>query len=127
MTYKARPTNCNICGGPLIFVQMKKIGIRPYQSGWCYYCSNCDKHIATHKTRYRDAIGIIADDETKYLRAKCHELMDKTYRTSAERSIKYSILRKELGLKESECHFGHMDKEMLNKALKVMQKWKIVR
>ena len=119
--YKERPTKCNICSHqPLEYGRMEDFGLTPYQSGFCYYCRNCGNFIVTHKNDRKKAIGIIADQETKELRAACHEKMDALWSSSRGRRYCYRKLAQGLGIDYDDCHFGHMDKEMLRKALELI-------
>ncbi len=118
--YKERPNHCNICGFPLEYGKMESFGLKPYKSGYCYYCSNCGSYIVTHENNKKKAIGVIADSETKALRAKCHEKMDALWTNSRGRRYCYRKLAKELGIDYEDCHFGHMDKETLLKALEII-------
>lgn len=120
-----RPSECPVCGGRVIFGKMKDFGLKPRdnQSGYCYICEDCGRHIVTHKERHKDAMGTIAGGETKRLRRLCHEKMDALWETSIQRKVLYHRMAKELGIREDDCHFGYMDKEMLERALSILENW----
>ncbi len=120
--YHEIPNTCPECGGKLEFGKMAKYGIKPYASGYCYICLNCNTHIATHKNDRRKAIGVMADRETKKLRLRCHEEFDALWKTTAQRRYYYIKLSKAMGLKLEDCHFGHMDKKQLLEALSVIER-----
>lgn len=88
-------------------------------------CTNCGAYVGTHKNQPLDALGLLADSETRALRAKCHEEFDKHYMSLTARNTLYYMLSVELGIKKEDCHFGHFGKEQLEKAMEIMQtKWK---
>lgn len=119
-----RPTICKICGGPVIYEKSNMTS-----SGFRYRCQKCGACIGTHKPRPKDAMGELGDGETRALRAKCHELFDERWRKKAigpisekaARTTEYVHLARYLGINEQECHFGYMDKEMLQKALEYLE------
>lgn len=122
--FTERPTKCAVCGGPVVLVQMKEVGLKPYGSGYCYVCLDCGRFIVTHKHHHLDAVGTIADRETKALRYQCHKEFDTLWDAPYERSIWYNRLARKLGIRYEDCHFGHMDKEMLKKALDCIKELK---
>lgn len=118
-------TICQNCGSSNIsFGKMEDFNIKKtYGSGYCYFCNDCKQYIVTTKGRKKDALGTIADKETKRLRYECHQKFDTLWQgqPSYKRRIYYNKLAKGLGIKVDKCHFGHMDKEMLKEALKVIE------
>ena len=119
-----RPTICNICGGRVVYGNMTDYQIKPFQSGKCYICTSCGAYVGTHIYRPMDALGVLADSETRALRAKCHEEFDRHYMSLTARNTLYYMLSVEMGIKKEECHFGYFGKEELLKAMDIMQnKW----
>lgn len=123
--YDIRPTTCNICGSNVVYGRMKDFGIAPFQSGYCYCCTNrsCNAFVGTHKKEPRNALGILADAKTRRLRVDCHNELEKHYITTNGKNFAYYKLSEEMGMKFEECHFGYMTKEQLEKALLIMQNW----
>lgn len=120
-----RPTICNICGGKVIYGSMVEFGLEPYQSGKCYYCTECGAYVGTHRNRPKDALGVLGSSDTRKLRALCHEEFDKHYMSLTARDRLYYMLSLELSIPKEKCHFGYFDKDMLEKAMQIMTtKWK---
>lgn len=120
-----RPEKCNICGGKVVFGNMSDFGLNSYQSGKCYICTNCGAYVGTHKNQPQDALGTLADGKTRALRTKCHEEFDKHYMSLTAKDTLYYMLSIEMGISKEECHFGHFNREQLEKALNIMTtKWK---
>lgn len=84
-----------------------------------YYCSKCGAYVGVHKET-NIPLGKPADEETRTLRRKCHEVFDKRWETQQERSAAYDRLAKKLNISKAEAHFGMFDKEMCEKALELM-------
>lgn len=110
---------CNICGSENVFlvsnsvVYGKEYGKVPY----VYLCENCKSYVGVHPNM--KPMGILADDEMRELRKKCHALFDKTWKDNKERSVRYAELAEKLDIKE--CHFSWMSKEELKKALTIIE------
>lgn len=123
--YNVRPTTCNECGSIVEFGQMKKYGIKPFQSGYCYHCTNkkCNAFVGTHRKEPRNALGILADGKTRRLRIECHDELERHYMSNRGKSLAYFKLSKDMDIKYEDCHFGHMTKQELRKALEIMQNW----
>lgn len=121
--FDAYPRICNICGEKVEYKKMKDVGIRPYQSGWCYFCISCKAYVGTHKYRPKEALGLLANSRTRKLRVLCHEEFDKHWYTLAGRNRAYYRLSQELGIKSENCHFAHMQEDMLIDALNIMKNW----
>jgi len=119
------PTKCNICGGKVEYTSNAKIYGRQYGSGYCYLCKECGAFVGTHKPRPRQAMGILADAKMRDLRMQCHELFDSIWRNNkhpvAKRRKTYAWLAEKLDIPVYECHFGYMDRDMLNKALNILK------
>lgn len=117
------PEKCNVCKGVVIYADMKAMGITPYQSGKCYYCTNCGAYVGTHQNRPKEALGILANGNVRKLRMECHEEFDKHWVSLAGKDRAYYQLSKELGIPYESCHFGHMNESTLLTSLKIMKKW----
>ena len=117
------PTQCNLCGGVVEYKRMESIGIRPYQSGYCYICTSCNAYVGTHRKKPKEALGLLADSATRHLRVICHDEFDKHWYTLAGRNRAYYRLSLDLGIKPEDCHFAHMDEDTLLRALDFMQDW----
>ncbi|MGN0464923.1 MAG: zinc-finger-containing protein [Lachnospiraceae bacterium] len=122
------PTKCNLCGGKVIFTSNSIIYGKEYGSGKCYYCTECNAYVGTHKPRPREALGILANKEMRELKKKCHLKFDKLWkgkrRAKDRRHNLYGRLAGELQIPLSQCHFGYFDTGMLLKALEVLDGWK---
>ncbi|MBQ7818518.1 MAG: hypothetical protein IJ341_02355 [Bacteroidales bacterium] len=114
------PTVCNLCGGEVEFISNSLIYGKPYGSGYCYYCTSCGAYVGTHKPRPKDALGILANNEMREMKKKCHAIFDTMWTSHKERSKQYAWLAKRLGIKVQDCHFGHFDLETLNLAYTIL-------
>lgn len=121
------PTKCNLCGGDVIYASNAEIYRREYGSGKMYYCTNCGAYVGTHKPRPKEALGILANEEMRDMKKKCHELFDKQWikypdarcrRKAREKS--YKDLAVKLNISVDDCHFGYFDIDMLNKAYEIL-------
>lgn len=117
---KLRPNTCNICGGKVEYISNKQIYGKPYGSGYCYYCSNCGAYVGTHKVRPKEAFGILANEEMRQMKMKCHDIFDRMWNTCEERKRLYKWLAKELHIDIEDCHFGYFDMDMLSRAYKIL-------
>ena len=122
------PTECNICGGKVIYTSNSKIYGREYGSGKMYYCTECGAYVGTHEPRPKEALGLLANKEMRDMKMKCHELFDKKWKnepTSRKRHIArknaYKELSDRLQIPIEECHFGYFDMDMLNRAFKILE------
>lgn len=121
------PTECNLCGGKVIFTSNRIVYGKEYGSGKCYYCTECGAYVGTHKPRPSKALGILANKEMRELKKECHEKFDKLWKGKKKARIKrarfYRLLANELGSAVDKCHFGYFYKDMLIKALNVLERW----
>ena len=117
---KLRPTKCNICGGEVEYIPNKFIYGKPYGSGFCYHCCQCGAYVGTHKIRPQEAFGILANEEMRKMKMKCHDLFDKLWNTPEQRQKCYKWLADKLNIPVSECHFGYFDLDMLHKAYDIL-------
>lgn len=129
MLININPSECNLCGGNVIFASNSVIYGKEYGSGKCYICTKCGAYVGTHKPRPKEALGLLANKEMRDLKMKCHELFDMKWKdkpTQKEKHIArkkaYSELANEMDVSVDECHFGYFDMDMLNKAYKILEK-----
>ena len=123
-----QPTICNICGGKVIYTSNSKIYGREYGSGKMYFCTECDAYVGTHIPRPKEAFGILANEEMRQMKMKCHELFDTLWESEPSsrkkhiaRQKAYKDLAKKLNIPVEECHFGYFDMDMLNKAYEILK------
>lgn len=138
MSVNLQPTICNICGGEVEYIENSKIYGKSYGSGWCYHCKKCGAYVGTHKPRPKEALGILADDEMKQWKMWCHNLFDRLWKGVPEyfkldgtrvkavppkmkRGQAYKRLAKEMGIPESECHFGYFNVKQLKRAYAILK------
>lgn len=124
---ESRPKTCNICGGKVEYVALKRIFGQYLKygsgSGYCYHCTQCDAIVGTHKSNPLEAYGLLADSKTRKLRQENHALFDKLWRNKAERIECYNKLADEMGIPHEECHFGNFNYNQLIKANAILLKW----
>ena len=119
--YDPSPTICPICAGKVIYTPMKAVGIKPFESGKCYYCTSCKAFVSTHRNKPQYALGVLADGKTRKMRIICHKEFDKHWQSTRGKNLFYFMLAKTLKIKKDDCHFGYMTFQELNNALNVMQ------
>ena len=112
---------CNLCGGSVEYIQNSVVYGKPYGSGWCYRCTECKAFVGTHINNPKKPLGILADDEMRELRQKCHELFDRRWTNPRERTKAYSELADKLGYGDGKCHFAWMSKNELKIALMILK------
>lgn len=122
------PTQCNICGGEVIFTSNSKIYGREYGSGKMYYCTACGAYVGTHKPRPKEALGILSNYEMREMKKKCHALFDKKWlcektvtKSRNARKRAYKELAEKLDISVDDCHFGYFDMDMLNRAYGILK------
>ena len=120
MNYEPKPTKCNLCGGVVIY---NKADITKSVSGFVYYCIECHAWVGTYPHDKEIAYGPLANFDTRKQRAEIHDWFDKLWKNHDERDMYYGKLAQELGIEKERCHFGMMESEMLEKALKIVKKW----
>lgn len=121
------PTKCNLCAGKVVYISNSQIYGREYGSGKCYFCTQCGAYVGTHEPRPMEAYGILANEEMRNMKKKCHELFDMKWKnepTSRKRhrarNRAYKELAEKLNISVDDCHFGFFDLDMLKKAYKVL-------
>ena len=120
MNYEPKPTKCNLCGGVVIYNKADK---GKSLSGFVYYCTECHAWVGTYPHDKEIAYGPLANFDTRKQRAEIHDWSDKLWKNHDERDMYYGKLAQELGIEKEQCHFGMMESEMLEKALKIVKKW----
>lgn len=115
------PTKCNLCEGKVIYTTNDTIYGKQYGSGYCYLCTCCGAYVGTHKPYPKVALGILANAEMRELKMKAHSIFDKTWSNRKERNIAYKNLATKLNIPINECHFGYFDKDMLLKAINILE------
>ena len=122
-----QPTKCNICGGKVIYTSNSMIYGKEYGSGKMYYCTICEAYVGTHKPSPTEALGILANEEMRELKMKCHYIFDQQWKNISNskkrhfaRVNAYKELAKALGIRLEECHFGYFDMKMLQKAYMIL-------
>jgi len=121
-----QPQKCNLCGGKVEYTTNAEIYGRTYGSGKCYLCRNCKAYVGTHEKRPTEAFGILANDEMRKWKIKCHSLFDGLWQFKADnkrrqyRSKCYEALAEALNITKEDCHFGYFDLDMLKKAYLIL-------
>lgn len=122
--YEKQPTTCHFCGGKVIFTTNDKIYGKLYGNGKCYLCTNCGAYVGVH-TGTKTALGILANDEMKKWKIKCHDLFDSKWKNGKNvRNYLYAKLANQMNIERSHCHFGHFDLEELQTAYNIIKRWK---
>ena len=121
--YEPNPQHCNICNGKVILATCEELGITHKSSNTCYVCCECGAYVGTHNNGTEEAMGVLADCETRYLRKLCHDEFDKHCLTKDAVSQFYLMLGQamEIDQPQHNCHFGYMEKEDLINALGIMK------
>lgn len=119
---KLRPKKCNICGGKVEYIPNKFIYGKPYGSGFCYHCCQCGAYVGTHTIRPKEAFGILANEEMRKMKMKCHDLFDRLWSTPQQRHKCYKWLANELNIPVEDCHFGYFDLETLKMAYEILRR-----
>ena len=121
-----QPTQCNLCGGTVEYISNARIYGRTYGSGRCYHCRNCGAYVGTHEKRPTVAFGILADEEMRKWKVKCHGVFDSLWQSKPEnerqryRQKYYRKLAEKLNIRSSDCHFGYFDLPMLKRAYEIL-------
>lgn len=121
--FEPQPSKCHFCGGEVVFTTNDKIYGRKYGNGMCYLCTKCKAYVGVHSNS-RTALGILANDEMKKWKIKCHELFDSKWKNGdISRNYLYAKLAGQMKIERSHCHFGHFDLEELKRAYSIISKW----
>ena len=79
-----QPTKCNLCNGKVEYTSNARIYGRTYGSGKCYRCRSCGAYVGTHECRPKEAFGILADEEMRKLKIRCHSVFDNLWQFRPE-------------------------------------------
>lgn len=121
--FQPQPEICHFCGGSVIFTTNDKIYGKQYGNGMCYLCTNCRAYVGVH-TGTKTALGILANDEMKYWKIKCHDLFDTFWKNRKnQRNYLYKRLANQMKIARSHCHFGHFNLDELKKAYSIISRW----
>lgn len=121
--FEPQPTICHFCNGEVIFTTNDKIYGKQYGNGMCYMCVNCKAYVGVH-TGSKIALGILANDEMKKWKIKCHDLFDTFWEDrKGNRNYLYKKLADEMKIERSHCHFGHFNLAELKKAYQIISRW----
>lgn len=114
------PETCSYCNSKVIYTSNKEIYGKKFGNGKCYKCTECDAYVGVHDGT-NIPLGRIANKELRTLKKKAHALFDPIWKNGEKkRGEAYGDLAKKLGIPKKECHFGWFDKEMLEKAIEVL-------
>lgn len=114
--------DCNICSGTSVrSARNSEIYGREYGNGMCFICDDCGAFVGCHPDG--KPLGILANKEMRELKKQCHALFDPVWKDKKllKRNEVYYRLSKRLGIEQKDCHFGHFDIPMLEKALEVLR------
>ena len=114
------PKICNLCGGDVEYISNENIYGKKYGSGYCYHCTKCDAYVGTHKSRPKEAFGILANAEMRQMKMKCHDVFDALWKTPTERRRLYKRLADCMNIKVKDCHFGYFNMAQLQKAYAII-------
>ena len=122
------PKTCNLCGGEVEYISNAEIYGRKYGSGYCYHCKKCGAYVGTHKPWPKKAMGILANEEMREWKKKCHALFDPFWKESKSKQRRrrnlYVRLAGEMEIDVKDCHFGYFDLNQLKYAYKILEQWK---
>lgn len=131
-TYFDDLLECNVCGGNTDDINAKTYKEiygydrkdRAHKKFW--QCENCKSYVGCHKDTY-ESLGILADKEMRELKKECHKKFDWLWRYDhgpfyKNRRSAYYYLSNHLGIRPMECHFGLLDKHLLEKALLILNR-----
>ena len=116
---------CPYCGGVVIHTTNDYIYGRKYSKNGncnCYVCTICKASVGTHPDGVTP-LGRLADRELKDLKMQAHALFDPIWKSrKKKRHEAYRDLARQLDIPVRECHFGWFGKEMLLRAITILQK-----
>lgn len=122
------PKTCNLYQGKVKYAGNDIIYGKKHGSGYCYFCTACKAYVGTHRGNPRKAMGILANEEMRAWKIRCHELFDSFWKEPGHkgkrrRSQLYIRLAGEMRIPAKECHFGYFDLNQLKQAYKIMERW----
>ncbi|MTI49441.1 MAG: hypothetical protein FH761_16535 [Firmicutes bacterium] len=116
------PKKCIYCGSKVKLVSNSKIYGREYGNGKCYLCEGCKAYVGVHPD-LKTPLGRLANKELRELKIKAHSLFDPHWKDgNIKRHQAYKELAEKLEIPRNECHFGWFDKDMLLKAIKILER-----
>lgn len=93
-------------------------GKRYGKSYMCYYCRDCDTYVGCHNNT-RQALGDMADKETRQARMKAHRIIDPLWQSGKyKRSTVYKRLSEAFG---HEVHVSQASKEYCEEIIKTAE------
>lgn len=112
---------CPLCGAPMILRITSKFQYADGTNRKFYGCSKFPECRSAHGANPDGSpVGIPADDETKKLRIKAHDLFDRLWKSRyVSRGKAYAIMQEKLHISAEECHIGMMDKTMAQKVIDI--------
>ena len=126
-TVNLQPSECNLCGGMVVYTSNSLVYGQEHGSGKMYYCTSCKAYVGTHKDRPTIALGILADRQMREMKHNCHEVFDRRWQSAktleerkARRRLMYKRLADKLEIPVEHCHFGYFNTELLKKAYAVL-------
>lgn len=115
------PVTCPYCSSDVMYTSNAAIYGKEYGNGRVYKCTGCDAYVGVH-TGTDIPLGRLANKELRLLKKKCHSLFDPAWKLKkVKRRQAYSILANNLGIPVNECHFGWFDKDLLTRAINILQ------
>lgn len=115
-----QPKVCNICNAPVEYVDSSVVYWRSY--GMIYQCTECDARVSVHKGT-NEAMGILANEELRELKKKCHLLFDRQWKNgNKKRRQAYKELSELLDIDISDCHIWYFDKKVCKHIIKLFSK-----
>ena len=124
IVFEKHPKICHFCGGNVELTSNAKVYGKEYGNGKCYLCTNCGAYVGVH-TGTKTALGILANQEMRDKKIKCHDLFDNMWKSNKKRNELYKRLANEMQIERSHCHFGHFDANELDKAYDILIRWSI--
>ena len=120
--YVPEPKVCQLCGGAVEFVDNSEVYGSNFGSGKVYRCKACGAYVGTYTDRPNIALGILATRSMRLKKQMCHAMFDVIWRNSRDRkrsrSALYKELAKRLDIAPADCHFGHFNEALLDRAIK---------
>lgn len=115
------PINCPHCGSTVNFTSNAEIYGREYGNGKIYLCMGCKAYVGTHPDCITP-LGILATPELRKLKVKAHSLFDVIWKSGKmKRYQAYRWLAEKLEIPVNQCHFGWFEKDMLLKAIRILE------
>lgn len=117
------PTQCPYCNEAVRYTSNAEVYGREYGNGRCYKCEGCDAYVGVH-TGTRIPLGRLANKELRELKMQCHALFDPVWKLNKNirREQAYGRLANILNIPKKECHFGWFDRDMLLRAMTIVDK-----